>query len=101
MNINPWDVKSFDEFLFYMCPECQYFTKEEETLKEHANEVHSENFTKIKSEPIDDLENVTEVFVKEEPLDEVGFAGIVENVIDTNIGEQTYCDPLNHKPQDL
>ena len=46
MDDNPWKVTSFDDFLFYVCPECNYLTKEKDILEEHASEVHYENYSK-------------------------------------------------------
>ena len=48
MEDNPWNVKSFDEFLFYICPECNYFSKELEGLLDHAEDLHGENYSKVK-----------------------------------------------------
>ena len=38
--INPWLVSSFEEFLFYCCPECDIKTKEKGQLYEHAVQEH-------------------------------------------------------------
>ena len=43
---NPWNVKSFDDFLFYVCPECNYLTKEADSLVDHASELHIDNYSK-------------------------------------------------------
>ena len=48
MEDNPWNVENFDEFLFYICPECNYFTKELEVLVDHAEDLHGENYSKVK-----------------------------------------------------
>ena len=48
MEDNPWNVEHFDEFLFYICPECNYFTKELEVLVDHAEDLHSDNYSKVK-----------------------------------------------------
>ena len=48
MEDNPWNVENFDEFLFYICPECNYFSKELEVLVDHAEDLHGENYSKVK-----------------------------------------------------
>ena len=48
MEYNPWNVENFDEFLFYICPECNYFSKELEVLVDHAEDLHGENYSKVK-----------------------------------------------------
>ena len=38
--VNPWEVPSLDEFLFYCCPECDLRTKEYDELFSHAVQCH-------------------------------------------------------------
>ena len=38
--INPWLVSSFEEFLFYCCPECDTKTKQLGQLFDHAVQEH-------------------------------------------------------------
>ena len=40
MDINPWQVKSIQEFSFLKCPECAFDSKEEDTFQDHAIENH-------------------------------------------------------------
>ena len=40
MNKNPWKVKSIQEFSCLNCPECDFDTKEETFLQDHAVEKH-------------------------------------------------------------
>ena len=40
MDINPWQVKSIQEFSFLKCPECAFDSKEEDTFQNHAIENH-------------------------------------------------------------
>ena len=40
MNSNPWQVESIDEFYFLKCPECMFFSQEENDFKGHAIENH-------------------------------------------------------------
>ena len=37
---NPWLVQSFDEFLFYCCPECNYKCQVHEEFNSHAVTAH-------------------------------------------------------------
>ena len=39
-NSNPWLVQSFDEFLFYCCPECNYKCQLHEEFNSHAVTAH-------------------------------------------------------------
>ena len=39
--VNPWEVPSLDEFLFYCCPECDLRTKERDELYNHAVQRHN------------------------------------------------------------
>ena len=43
---NPWNVGSFQDFLFYNCPECIFKTKAVKLLEEHAVCNHASNYTK-------------------------------------------------------
>ena len=45
MDINPWQVKSIQEFSFLKCPECTFDSKEEHTFQDHAIENHPLSFT--------------------------------------------------------
>ena len=38
--MNPWKVQTFEDFLYYCCPECDTKTKEENQLYDHAVEEH-------------------------------------------------------------
>ena len=38
--LNPWQVTSKDEFLFYCCPECDITAKDYKVFYEHAIESH-------------------------------------------------------------
>ena len=38
--VNPWEVPSLDEFLFYCCPECDLRTKTSDELYNHAVQCH-------------------------------------------------------------
>jgi hypothetical protein len=40
MDSNPWQVDSIDEFYFLKCPECMFFSQEENDFKGHAIENH-------------------------------------------------------------
>ena len=40
MNKNPWKVKSIQAFACLKCPECDFNTKEEKNLQDHAVENH-------------------------------------------------------------
>ena len=40
MASNPWQVDSIDEFYFLKCPECMFFSQEENDFKGHAIENH-------------------------------------------------------------
>ena len=40
MDINPWQVKSIQEFSFLKCPECTFDSKDEDTFQDHAIENH-------------------------------------------------------------
>ena len=40
MDSNPWQVESIDEFYFLKCPECMFFSQEENDFKGHAIENH-------------------------------------------------------------
>ena len=40
MDSNPWQVDSIDEFYFLKCPECIFFSQEENDFKDHALENH-------------------------------------------------------------
>ena len=44
---NPWNVGSFEDFLFYNCPECIFKTKTVKSLVEHAISDHTSNYTKV------------------------------------------------------
>ena len=39
-NLNPWDVTSYQDFLFYNCPECQFKVKNQIEFHQHAIENH-------------------------------------------------------------
>ena len=34
--LNPWDVSTLDDFLFYNCPECDVKEKDKQVFLEHA-----------------------------------------------------------------
>ena len=40
MDSNPWQVESIDEFYFLKCPECMFFSQEENDFRGHAIENH-------------------------------------------------------------
>ena len=37
---NPWLVQSYDEFLYYCCPECNYKCQQHEEFSSHAVLLH-------------------------------------------------------------
>ena len=37
---NPWDVSNIQEFLFYICPECDVRVKDSEVFVQHALDNH-------------------------------------------------------------
>ena len=37
---NPWLVQSFDEFLYYCCPECNYKCQQQQDFNSHALMIH-------------------------------------------------------------
>ena len=40
MENNPWQVESIQAFAFLNCPECDFFTKDEDFFQDHAIEKH-------------------------------------------------------------
>ena len=47
MDINPWQVKSIQEFSFLKCPECTFDSKEEEIFEDHAVENHPLSYVRF------------------------------------------------------
>ena len=46
---NPWHVPTLDKFLFYCCPECDFKTKEQSGLFDHALETHESSHESLVS----------------------------------------------------
>ena len=80
--LNPWQVTSKDDFLFYCCPECDMKSKDYEHLYEHAIKCHDlaketlvSHSVTIKEEEhkVDDTEvnEFVETFIDEEEEPEV------------------------------
>ena len=44
MELDPWDITNFDQFLFYNCPECHYKCKLAIKIKIHAEKNHGVRF---------------------------------------------------------
>ena len=59
--INPWLVDSIHEFWTLQCPECTFYSKEEEVFEDHAIESHSSSYVlfgkEVKQEQIDEFED--------------------------------------------
>ena len=67
-NENPWTQKKSSDFLFYVCPECDFKDRNEENFKLHSTQNHSRSKeifieTKIKVEP-NDTDDENEIFGK-------------------------------------
>ena len=50
MEKSPWDVSTFEEFLFYCCPECDTKDKDFNAFIQHAMDFHPESEKYLKSE---------------------------------------------------
>ena len=37
---NPWNVKSWDNFCFYVCPECNFMDQDHNAFCDHAIQIH-------------------------------------------------------------
>ena len=73
---NPWIVGSYQEFLFYNCPECEYKSKELGHFHQHAVNVHelakdALNAIEVKESEKDSLERIIEscgITIEEPPI---------------------------------
>ena len=85
---NPWQVVSIEAFYCLKCPECMYFTTDDNQFYNHAIENHPLSgvlFGKPKDETIDTKE-ILNLLVKNEPLD-YSF----ENEDDETMSEKTFA----------
>ena len=67
MEINPWLVKSVQEFSCLKCPECVFFSSEEKIFQDHAIKNHSLSFA-LFGKPTNETKEAsmkTEIFLKE------------------------------------
>ena len=67
MEINPWLVKSVQEFSCLKCPECVFFSTEEKVFQDHAIKNHSLSFA-LFGKPTNEAKAAsmkTEIFLKE------------------------------------
>ena len=67
MEINPWLVKSVQEFSCLKCPECVFFSSEEKIFQDHAIKNHSKSFALFgkTTKEASVLSPKTEIFIKE------------------------------------
>ena len=65
MDNNPWNVESIQEFSCLKCPECHFFTKEENHFGDHAIGNHP-----LASVLFQDPSNEFEGSVYEEPFED-------------------------------
>ena len=84
---NPWQVVSIEAFYCLKCPECMYFTTDDNGFYNHAVENHPLSdvlFRKPKDETIDP-EEILNFLVKNEPLED-----LFENKDNGILSEKTF-----------
>ena len=63
-NVNPWDVGKLEEFMYFICPECDKRDQSREHFLQHAMNEHPkakdylQKFKEIKEEPLEEQENI-------------------------------------------
>ena len=59
---NPWDSKSLEDFLHFLCPECNYLTKYSDDFLDHCqNHPMANDFVMSNQDIMDDGTNVEHV----------------------------------------
>ena len=89
---NPWKVESIQEFSCLKCPECIFFTKEQNYFEDHAIENHPlsvvlfdetmssfETEDNFKEELIDEINHVNVGDIKKEPTDQDPSSTVLES----------------------
>ena len=64
MASNPWQVDSIDEFYFLKCPECMFFSQEENDFKGHAIENHPLSNTLFGNLDNEDMAQQVKIFLE-------------------------------------
>ena len=104
---NPWIVGSYQEFLFYNCPECEYKSKELGQFHQHAVNIHelakdALNTIELKESDKDSLESIIEScgITVEEPIKKSSVEDICQSFV-LNHGLQVFSDePENQLVKD-
>ena len=103
MEDNPWNVENFDEFLFYICPECNYFSKELEVLVDHAEDLHGENYSKVKLHSKIEVSETTFVSSNSSPVKQSDFnhsTSVIDPVTGFSTNEDTKAEvSLTDEPE--
>ena len=96
---NPWIVGSYQEFLFYNCPECEYKSKELGHFHQHAVNVHelakdALNAIEVKESEKDSLERIIEscgITIEEPPIKKSSVEDICQSFV-LNHGIQVFSE---------
>ena len=91
--VNPWEVPSLDEFLFYCCPECDLRTKERDELYNHAVQRHK--YAKVLLH-VQEMTHVKQEVQFNEPSDTSNMK--IEDVEESQLNTEDIIDPLDVNP---
>ena len=115
MEKSPWDVSTFEEFLYYCCPECDTKDKDFNAFIQHALDFHPGSEKYLKNEAPDaydgpnsfdikedsDMYGSADVKIKQEPSDmlEVEFEEANEYDLSNDyFGDESFDDGYNYPP---
>ena len=88
MDNNPWQVRDIREFSYFHCPECEFYSQEENTFQDHAVENHPLSFVFF-NENFENNEVTDMIKVEMEDYEEMDTENgdLDVSVMNTSIGE--------------
>ena len=95
MDSNPWQVESIDEFYFLKCPECMFFSQEENDFRGHAIENHPLSntlFGNLDNEGMAEQEYESNLG-EDLPSTSKNSRSIYDNLIDPSMIKEEFCEP--------